>query len=424
MRDPQLIRDVLGKDFNSFHDNDFLVNEEFDPIGARNTFVLKGQHWKIVKNQITPCFTSKKLKGMYVLVEDAAKKLVQYLEKEPEATKPDGLESRELFAKYATEVVASCAFGLEGKTFTDPDPMFRKMGRKIFEPTFTRVVSMYMLLLAPSLTKFLKIGFISKPICDYFLGIVKATIKYREENKIIRNDFLDFMIELKNKPGEYKFTDLDITAQAVGFFTDGFETTSAVMSYTFYELAANPDVLKHLRNEIEDALAQNNGKLDFDSTQELKYLDAVINESLRMHPPGPFLQRMCTKTFKFPPPRGFGTGDEVEIEVGTPIMIPVYGLHYNPQYFKDPHVFNPDRFLPENKDEIVKGAFLPFGEGGRSCHGQRFALMQIKVVIVHILLNYDIKVSKKTMLPLEIDPKYLIPHAKGGLWLNFYKRQA
>ncbi|KAF5285555.1 hypothetical protein FQR65_LT13189 [Abscondita terminalis] len=412
LRDPQLIRDVLGKDFNSFHDNDFEVDEDVDPIGARNTFVLKGDHWKIVKNQISPCFTSKKLKAMYVLVEDAAKKLMQYLENESDKCTGDGFESRELFAKYSTEVVASCAFGLEGNTFTEPDPIFRKMGKKIFDPTFETVCKMYVLMLMPSLTKYLKIGFLSRPVCDYFLGVVRAAIKYREDNKVIRNDFLDFMIELKNKKGEYEFTDVDITAQAVGFFTDGFETSSAVMSYTVHELAANRNVLEKLYSEIEEAFTQRNGHLDFDSISELKYLDAVINESLRMHPPGIALQRVCTQPFTFPPPQGIGTGKELKVEVGTPVMIPVYGLHYDPKYFTNPYTFNPDRFLPENKDTIVKGTFLPFGEGGRSCHGQRFAIMQIKVLIVNLLFNFDVKVGDKTKLPLEIDPRYLVPHAK------------
>ncbi|KAK4872316.1 hypothetical protein RN001_016440 [Aquatica leii] len=104
------------------------------------------------------------------------------------------------------------------------------------------------------------------------------------------------------------------------------------------------------------------------------------------------------------------------------------GLDYDPQYLKKPYVFNPDRFLPENKDGIVKGTFLPFGEGGRSCHGdlktssevnilqivlsQRFALIQIKVAVVHIVFNYDFKVFVVCLCLLLVEALQIsgVPH--------------
>ncbi|KAF5284551.1 hypothetical protein FQA39_LY17001 [Lamprigera yunnana] len=419
IRDPHLIRNILGKDFNSFHDNDLTVDETVDPIGAKNPFMLKGEKWKIVKNQITPCFTGKKLKSMYGLIEDSANKLVKYISNSAEASSSDGLEANELCAKYSTEVVANCVFGLEGNTFEDPDSMFRKMGKKTFEPTLKNLLFIYMIIFLPSLTKILRIGIFSKEVSEYFLGIVKATIKYRKENNVVRNDFFDFLLELKNKDDQ--FTEIDITAQAVAFFTDGFETSSAVLSFVLYDLATNPKILQKVHDEVNNAILQR-GTFDYDSINELKYMEAVINESLRLHPPGSILVRVCTQPFKLPSPKN-GVKDEVEVEVGTPVVIPVQGLHYDSQYFKDPLVYDPERFLPENKERIVKGSFLPFGEGARSCHGQRFALLQIKVAIVSILRNFDIKLSDKTKLPLEVDPAAVVIRAKGGLWIRYFKRQ-
>lgn len=95
-----------------------------------------------------------------------------------------------------------------------------------------------------------------------------------------------------------------------------------------------------------------------------------VTEALRMHPPGLALLRCCTKPFTLPPPRGVGTGPEVQLEVGVPISVPIYGLHYDPQYFPDPERFDPDRFSDSNKENIIKGTYLPFGEGPRNCHGK------------------------------------------------------
>lgn len=64
IRDPELARTILIKEFNSFHDNDIELDEKFDPIGGKNPFVAKGNRWKISKSQLTPCFTSKKVKSL------------------------------------------------------------------------------------------------------------------------------------------------------------------------------------------------------------------------------------------------------------------------------------------------------------------------------------------------------------------------
>jgi cytochrome P450 family 6 len=88
-------------------------------------------------------------------------------------------------------------------------------------------------------------------------------------------------------------------------------------------------------------------------------------EALRMFPPVPFITRECTKPFKLETP----SGGSYEIEVGTPVLIPVYSLHYDPQHFPHPEIFDPDRFSVENKKSRHKYIYLPFGEGPRICLG-------------------------------------------------------
>ncbi|KAK5640778.1 hypothetical protein RI129_009325 [Pyrocoelia pectoralis] len=421
LRDPQLIRDVLNKDFNSFYSNTLVVSEEIDPLTARNTFVLNGDKWKIAKNQIAPCFTAKKIREMHVLVQKAASRLVNYLEDEIN-NGGGAFEVRDLFGKYTTEVVASCAFGLEGKTFDEPDPLFRKMGKKLFEPSYFTMIKLGTGFIIPSVSKILKMRFISDEVTKYFCNIIEKTLHYRSENNVIRNDFLDSMLELKKKLGEDQFTNMDVAGRAVEFLTGSFDTSSSVIAFALYELAANPEMFQKLRSEVDEALLKRKD-LDYGSVQELKYLEYVICETLRLHPPGLILLRACTKPFTFPPPRGQGTGEDIDIEVDVPVIIPIYGLHTDPTYFKDPYVFNPERFMPENKESIVRGTYLPFSDGPRACHGQRFGMNQSKVALINIVSNFDVTVNRKTITPFEIDPKHYVHHVKGGIWLNFSKRK-
>lgn len=88
---------------------------------------------------------------------DVSKRLVTYLNNEPQATGADGLEAKELAAKFTTDVVAACAFGLDGKSFTDPDSEFRKMGRRMFEPSLWMGIKFTIMFILPWLTKFFKL---------------------------------------------------------------------------------------------------------------------------------------------------------------------------------------------------------------------------------------------------------------------------
>jgi len=84
-----------------------------------------------------------------------------------------------------------------------------------------------------------------------------------------------------------------------------------------------------------------------------------------MYPAATFINRECTKPFKL----GTPSGASLEVKVGTPVIIPVYALHYDSAHYYEPHIFNPDRFSEENKKNRHKYVYLPFGEGPRICLG-------------------------------------------------------
>lgn len=91
---------------------------------------------------------------------------------------------------------------------------------------------------------------------------------------------------------------------------------------------------------------------------------------MRKYPPGMFLAKTCTKEFTFPPPNKDGTGKEVLIEEGTSIIIPLYSLHHDPEFYPNPEKFDPERFTEENKNSRPKCTYIPFGDGPRMCLGK------------------------------------------------------
>lgn len=103
-------------------------------------------------------------------------------------------------------------------------------------------------------------------------------------------------------------------------------------------------------------------------------------------------------------------------------MIPIWSIHYDPRIYDEPEKFKPERFNDGTvKDYKDKGQWLVFGDGPRTCLGQRFAKAQSKACVATIVKNFEMTVDKKTITPLRLDPKEFLGTSAGGIWLNFKK---
>ncbi|CAO2630636.1 Cytochrome P450 3A1 [Lemmus lemmus] len=121
----------------------------------------------------------------------------------------------------------------------------------------------------------------------------------------------------------------------------------------------------------------------------MEYLDMVLNETLRLYPNGLRLDRVCKKDVEI---------NGVLLPKGSVVVIPVYALHHDPQYWPEPTEFRPERFSKENKGSINPYVFMPFGNGPRNCIGMRFALMMMKLAITKVLQNFSFQPCKETQV--------------------------
>lgn len=127
------------------------------------------------------------------------------------------------------------------------------------------------------------------------------------------------------------------------------------MAFCAYELALNEDIQNRLREEIEEVLEKYNGDVTYDSIIEMKYLDMVFNETLRRYPVVDLQIRQCAKDFQIPK-------TNLVIPSGSAILIPVAGIHNDPNYFENPEKFDPERFTEENVKKIRPHTYIPFCE--------------------------------------------------------------
>lgn len=162
-------------------------------------------------------------------------------------------------------------------------------------------------------------------------------------------------------------------------FMTGYDTTSASIVWTCYLLSQNPLICEQLYSEIQQQLKGQS--LTYDDFEFLPYLDAVIRESLRIFPTGPFGFRVLLNNYQLGP---------YFLKKGTAILYSPWVTHRKAKYFKDPLRFLPERFMGNNKFD--SGAYLPFGIGSRSCVGAQFFLLQIKAFLIILLQRYRLEI--------------------------------
>ncbi|CAD7079518.1 unnamed protein product [Hermetia illucens] len=416
--DLDFIQNVLVKDFSNFHERGMYVNEEDDGLSG-HMFSLDGEKWKSLRTKLSPTFTSGKMKFMFPTVVNVADRfnstLSEILETESE------LEVRDLLARFTTDVIGSCAFGIECNSLKNPNSEFRNYGSKIFDEPLHGALGQLLMIQYPNLAKKLHVRVFQKEVEDFFMGLVRETIDYREKNSVRRNDFMDLLIQLKNgvaldehsqKLGRVTFG--EIVAQAFLFFIAGFETSSTTMLFSLYELALNPDIQEKARQEIETVLTKYEGKLTYEAVKDMVYVDQIISESLRKYPPVVNLIRQPFKDYRVP-------GTKIILEKGTSVFIPVFSIHRDPEIFPNPDVFDPDRFTPEQMKSRHPMSFLGFGEGPRNCIGLRFGRMQSRIGLITLLKNYRLKPCAKTPIPMVFAVRRPVLSPKFGIHLKIEK---
>jgi len=195
-RDPDIIKNVLVKDFSSFHDRGFYMDEELEPLSG-NLLLLPGKRWRNLRVKLSPTFTSGKMKMMFQTLVDCGIELGSILEKS--AGDEEIIEIKDILARYSTDVISSCAFGIQCNCLKNPDAEFREWGRKVFEPSFRNSIITFVALTVPRLLSVLKLTTLDPRISKYFRNMVEETVNYRERNNITRNDFMHLLIQIKNK---------------------------------------------------------------------------------------------------------------------------------------------------------------------------------------------------------------------------------
>lgn len=135
---------------------------------------------------------------MFPLILECSEHLERYVEKIASSNEP--VECRELTAKYTTDVIGSCAFGIDTNSLSNESSEFLRMGREAFDPKWYNLIRLTIKQFAPWLFDILGYILPQTKVTKFFTRIVMENINYRERNNVVRHDFIDTLRELKRHP--------------------------------------------------------------------------------------------------------------------------------------------------------------------------------------------------------------------------------
>ncbi|KAM7435004.1 Cytochrome P450 4V2 [Porites harrisoni] len=221
--------------------------------------------------------------------------------------------------------------------------------------------------------------------------------------------FLDLLLEAYDK-GEISRE--GVREEVDTFMFEGHDTTAAGILFALYLLGRHPEIQQQVQEEVDLFFDSRPETLSVDDLKDLRYLECVIKEAQRIFPSVPHFARTTTEDCQL---------GEFFAPKGTTVGVSPMALHRNPEIWPAPLQFDPDRFLPENSQGRHPFAFLPFSAGPRNCIGQRFALMEEKIVLSHVLRSFNVE-STQTFDEL-LTCAELITRPKEGLFVTLGKRQ-
>lgn len=220
-----------------------------------------------------------------------------------------------------------------------------------------------------------------------------------------RMAFLDLMIETAK--GGANLTDEEIKEEVDTIMFEGHDTTAAGSSFVLCQLGVHQDIQKRVYDEIKGIFGDSDRPITFADTLELKYLERVILESLRLFPPVPMIARKLNQDVRM-------ASENHVLPAGCTVVIGTFKLHRRDDIYPNAETFDPDNFLPERTQNRHYYSFIPckllippplytlfdpgilsVSAGPRSCIGRKYGMLKLKILLANILRKYKIN-SKLT----------------------------
>ncbi len=237
---------------------------------------------------------------------------------------------------------------------------------------------------------------------------VAQLIEQRRRNPSEHFDFLSMLMSTRDRETDEPMSDKELIDEVLTLIVAGHETTAAALTWTWYLISQNPDTAARLESEADRT---NSGQmLGLDAAESLGFTHQVVQESLRLYPPGWLITR---RTLEADELGGY------PIAPRTDVFISPYMLHRHPAYWSEPEEFRPERFAGADCEERHRFAYIPFAVGPRHCIGENMAMFEM---LVHVsAMSRRFRLTRAGDDPIELEAQINL-RPRSNLMMNIELR--
>ncbi|TFK72860.1 cytochrome P450 monooxygenase pc-2 [Pluteus cervinus] len=400
--EPSHVKAILATQFDNFQKGPVLI-KSFRPLLGDGIFNVNGDIWKFHRGLTRPFFARNRITD-FDIFERHTDKAISVIRTRLREDQP--VDFQDMIGRFTLDVASTFLLGKEMDSLSLPLPYPTSGGLKsstIMNPN-THIaesfVHSFSLAQKISSTRHLNGGIWPlmemwddklKPHMDVIYNFVEPVIQSAIERKKGgvdkgKEESLTMLDELVRQTDDL----ILIRDETINMLVAGKDTTSATLSFAVYMLSEHPQFLAKLRQEVLDTVGPNRTPT-YDDVKDMKFLRAVINESLRLYPPVPFDARSAVKETTFPPITP--GGKPLFIPAGATLMYSVAYMHRRKDLWgPDALEFDPDRFIDARVQKYLVPnpyIFLPFNAGPRICIGQQFAYNQMSFFLIRLLQSFS-----------------------------------
>ena len=354
LSDPKYVKNVMQTSHKSF-----VKKTNFDLFFGKSLFTTNGNEWKRQRKLLMPLMNLKYLETCLVVFESISNENIDKFIKENK----NGDDLRILFSKITFDIILKTVIGI------DYTKNYEFLDQAITKLTHFVTKDKYRIFPLPEFLDSEKREFnLALETLNNLIYSSLDTAKASAEDF----SFIAQLLEFKKQNPDENINEEFIRDNIVTVMFAGYETTAMTFSFIAEMLSKHPEVQEELISEV----SLFDKSFTVENLKKTPFLDAVINEVMRLYPAGWAFTRVANSDVKV---------DDIEIKKGEIVLVSPFLLGRNEKFHKEAELFEPKRFI---EDSVNRDAYIPFGMGPRTCSGANFAILELKVVLITLLREY------------------------------------
>lgn len=375
VNDPDHIRAILADPDDVFPKSDLMVGA-LEPLVGDSIFVSAGDRWRAQRRMVDPAFSHMRLSIAFPAMSAAIDDVEVRLDERCRTGEAFSLDL--MLGQLTADIICRTVFSvsLANDTARDVFESFSVFERSVAHVELRRLIFDKAFTAIPQ----------SRPVldaCDRIRRHIGVLLDRHLAAGATFDDIAESIIGARGPQGGAAFTREELIDQLGVFFLAGHETTASALTWAVFIAAMRPEVADRMQAEVGQGASD--APITFEQTRHLTFTRNVFRETLRLYPPITFLPRVALKPVKF---------GRYQLRRGSMVMIAPWVVHRHRGLWKNPHAFDPDRFLPEREHEMTPGAYIPFGIGRRVCVGAAFATTEATLILGRLMRRYRFTVER------------------------------